>query len=163
MPCAGNYPPGEPNNGPPNGQFATVACGKSIILIMDAAILVTGAEPAFDLVYYEIEYAPGIIEMDWVVVEIGLTSDGPWFPIFNWGDNVLDANTNIGQLGYGLNGEPDNLPIPTSDLYGTPLGTGIAIDADAVVPPGSYTWIRIVSPLGGDNDGPQVDAIEVLP
>jgi hypothetical protein len=107
-----------------------------------------------------------MISLDWVIVEVSKNAGGPWTPVFNWGDNIVDSNTNIGQAGYGAAGEADNQQIPFSALYGSgSLQTGVAIDVDAVALPGPgiYRWVRIRSPLGGDNDSAEVDAIEVLP
>jgi hypothetical protein len=124
--------------------------------------VVTGAEPAFDFVFYEYENPPTRIRLDWIIIEASINGFDGWVQIFNWGDDVVDLNSNIGQLGYGASGEPDNHEIPLTDLYGG-NSTGVAIDLDAVVPPGTYQWIRISSPLGGDDDGPTVDSIEVIP
>lgn len=102
--------------------------------------------------------------MDHVTVEIAKDcTSGPWFMVFNWGDGTIDANTNIGALGYSP-GEPDNGPIPKSVLFGTaPLNTGIAIDVDIPsVPIGNYGCVRLSAPAGGDNDPAEVDALEVL-
>ena len=118
------------------------------------------------MVYYERENPNGSsqIMLDWVIVEIAISPSGPWYPVFNWYDNVPDNNTNVGQSIYG-SGEQDNKSIPFSALYGSPpYQTGIAIDIDALaLPPGTYTSVRIRSPLGGDNDPAEVDAVEVLP
>jgi hypothetical protein len=42
------------------------------------------------------------------------------------------------------------------------FSTGIGIDLDGVVPPGTYPYIRIISP-SDSGDGVDVDAIEILP
>lgn len=123
-----------------------------------------GTETAFDLVYYEFVNPPNHISLDWVIIEIGTTNSGPWIQVFYWGDDVLDGNTNIGQAGFGGPGnEPDNEQIHFSFLYN---GPGVAIDVDAVSPPppvGTYQWVRISTPLGGDNDAAEVDSLESLP
>ena len=103
-----------------------------------------------------------MINLDWIIVEVGRSSSGPWVQVFNWGDTVLDSNTNIGQAGYGASGELDNQPIPFTDLY-QGSSPGIAIDVDAFAPAGNYQWVRISSPLGGDNDPAEVDSIKSLP
>ncbi len=121
-----------------------------------------GAETAFDLVYYENENPATMINLDWVIVEIGRSDSGPWVQVFYWGDGLLDSNTNIGQAGYGAGSEPDNQPIPFADLYGG-NSPGVAIDVDAFAPTGNYRWLRITTPLGGDNDAAEVDAIMSLP
>jgi hypothetical protein len=99
--------------------------------------------------------------MDWVIVEV---CDDPGcatsYTVFNWGDGLIDGNTNIGVLGYSP-GEPDNQVIPESDLYGVlPLQTGITIDVDAAAPAGTYSYVRLTSPVGGASDGAEVDALE---
>ena len=104
MPCTGNIPGGEPNIGLPNGILAHIGCGQNLVVDLGAvkAIAVTGsAEPAFDIVYYELENPATNVNLDWVIVEIGTSPSGPWHQVFYWGDDILDANTNIGQLGYG--------------------------------------------------------------
>ncbi|HLE27346.1 MAG TPA: hypothetical protein VI793_04465 [Anaerolineales bacterium] len=159
VPCPGNYPPGEPNAGAPDGSYASVGCGDAITVLVTTAITVPHA--GYDLVYYELEEpaGSGAIQMDWVVVEVAGSCGGPWIRVFYWGDGAIDANTNIGALGY-TPGEPDNQIIPMSDLYGT---TGIAIDIDAFAPLGMYGCVRLSVPTGGDNDPAEVDALEVLP
>lgn len=167
--CPGLYPVGEPNLGAPNGTFARIACNVGMIIDLGSNPIVTSGDNNPDLVYYEIQgnplpTPPEQIFMDWVIVEVGQNPTGPWYQVFNWGDGSLDNNTNIGQAGLP---ETDNLPVPmtTPPLYGTaPFTTGITIDIDAVgVPAGPYQYIRITSPAGGSTDGPEVDAIEVLP
>jgi hypothetical protein len=114
----------------------------------------------FDLVYYEQEALPGFIALDWVIVEICSDPVCAVSPIvvFNWGGGVT-ANTNVSGFP-----ENDNELIPMSALWGTPpYQTGVAIDVDGLAPAGTYRWVRLTSPFGGDDDGSEVDAIEVLP
>src|SRR6185503_1144784 len=111
----------------------------------------------------EADATRGFIQMDFVSVQVGTSASGPWFEVFNWGDGVLDANTNIGQAGYGSSGEPADLQIPMTNpiLYGSmPFITGIAIDVDAKAPPGVYRWVRLVGVGAGSNS--EVDALQVL-
>ena len=107
----------------------------------------------FELVYYERESPPpdvGYMALDRVRIEV--SSDGiTWYEVFYWGDGVIDVNTNIGQAGYGgpPGGEPNDQPIPLTSppLYrSTPDGiaSGIAIDLDAVVPPDTYGYVRLI-------------------
>jgi hypothetical protein len=142
--------------GGPNGTSASLSCSGSVSVYLGSTPLII-PHGGYDLVDYESPSAPGIL-LDWVIIEVGLTSGGPWFTVFNWGDGPIDANTNIGALGYSP-GEPDNQAIPSSDLWG---GLGIAIDVDAVAPAGTYWWVRASAPPGC-NDPAEVDAIEVLP
>jgi hypothetical protein len=130
-------------------------------LNLGANIIVNGSPDAsYDLVYYENENPANNIMLDWVILEIGNCSSGSWYPVFTWYDGIVDTNTNVYAAGYG-NGEQDNKLIPTSAL--SPYQTGIAIDVDAVAPPGMYNCVRIQSPLGGDNDPAEVDSVQVLP
>jgi hypothetical protein len=142
-----------------------VACGGSVIVDFGAAnaiVVSGGSEPAFDLVYYEMENPANNIQLDWVLLEVGPSSSGPWTQVFYWGDGILDANSNIGQAGYGSAGESDNQLIRLVELYNGNT-TGVAIDVDAVAPAGTYQWLRITTPLGGNNDGAEVDSVQSLP
>jgi FlaG/FlaF family flagellin (archaellin) len=102
--------------------------------------------------------------IDWVIVEACVDSACTTaYEVLNWYDGAVDANTNIGSLGYQP-GEPDNYSIPATLFYGSPpFQTGISIDVDAVAPPGVYAYLRISSPNGGMSDGSEIDAIQVLP
>jgi hypothetical protein len=105
-----------------------------------------------------------MISLDWVIVEVSPTGQsGTWTRIFYWGDHVHDAHTNI-PIGYvaDADGEADNEEIPLGLLFGSPIQTGIAIDVDLVAAAGAYQFVRIYSPLGGDNDPSEVDAVQLL-
>jgi hypothetical protein len=151
------------NLGAPDGSFFTIGCGQSLIVDLSSNPVVTHAGD--DLVYYE-RYAPAIpgIYMDSVKVEV--CSDATCsvsYTVFDWGDGVLDGNTNVGAAGYSP-GEPDNQTIPESVLFGTPpLQVGITIDVEAVAPPGTYPYLRLSAPGAPLTDGAEVDAIDVLP
>lgn len=134
-----------------DGATTNIGSGGSVILQITTQ---TGGDASWDLVYYELANGCGIA-MDWVILQVG---DGTnWYTIFNWGDGVVDGNTILASLGLP---ESDTRSICSVDLYGS---TGVAIDLDAVVPPGSYDYIRILAP-SGDGDGVvEVDAIEPLP
>jgi hypothetical protein len=173
----------EPNVGAPDGVFREVGCGMAIIVDLGAGSPITTTHSGYDLVYYERENlaTPGNISLDWVVVDV--CSDSlciTAYRVFNWGDNIVDANTSIGAAGYGSAGEPDNdlIPMTSPPLYGappppldplTPNGSGIiagiGIDVSPLygVPDGTYQWVRIYSPLGGGNDGAEADAVYVIP
>lgn len=145
--------------------MAQIGCGESLVVDLGAvkAIVVAGGvEPDYDLIFFELENPATTVNLDWVIVEVGTSASGPWYPVFYWGDGIVDTNSNIGQLGYGLGGEPDNQPIPFADLYGG-NSAGVAIDLDAVVPAGSYQWVRFTAPLGGANDAAEIDSVDALP
>lgn len=158
---------GEPDIGPPDGNDYNPGPNGSITIVFSPGIYANGDVGTYDFVYYEVETAPGsgIVDMDWVMIEI--SPDGStWIPVFIWGDGISDTNTNmdLASVGGFCGGvEQDNCPMPTSNMYPYP-GTGVTVDIDAV--PGittgtTYSWIRI-SGIGGV-DGPNIDAIEVLP
>ena len=161
--CWGDtWPDPRLNFGPPDGLFFTLGCSQSLIIDLGGSPIVT--QPGYDFVYYE-RYAAsaGGIYLDSVVIEVCTdASCSVSYQVFNWGDAVIDLNTNIGVLGYSP-GEPDNDPIPEADLYGTPpLQVGITIDVDAVAPSGTYQYIRLSAPGGSQPDGAEIDAIEAL-
>jgi hypothetical protein len=56
--------------------------------------------------------------------------------------------------------EPDQRDIPAAELYNS---TGVAIDLDGMVPPGTYSYIRIIAPPGDVDNQLEIDAIQVLP
>lgn len=87
-----------------------------------------------------------------------------WITVFNWGDGIPDSNTNVAS--YAAGGEDDNESIPGAALQcANGYCTGITIDVDPFgVPPAGFRYLRIRSPLNWpNNDGAQVDSIDVLP
>ncbi len=153
-------PPGEPNIGPPNGIIADIPCGTYIDIDLDSA----GApritsHPGYDFVDYEAPGCAGIC-LDWVQIDVCGDPCTGWVTVFNWGDNIPDANTNVATFAAG--GETDNQSIPAASLLNS---TGITIDVDPFgVPPGGYRYIRIYSPLNWPNNDPtQVDSIDIVP
>jgi len=143
----------------PDGVVYFLPSGSSLTLGIN---LIANGDGNFDLVYYE-RPAPGStgIFLDWVIVEIG---DGAnWYTIFYWGDNLADTNSNMDfniLPNPQVPEEPDQRDIPTAALYN---GTGIAIDIDAIVPAGTYSYIRFTAPTGDADNQMEIDAIEVLP
>jgi hypothetical protein len=130
---------------------------------------VANGDPEWDVVYYELPAQTGIL-LDWVIVQI---SDGTnWYTIFNWGDNIADVNTN---MNFNILPPPvitsyppeetDQRDIPGTSLYTSSNGrsTGIAIDIDSIVPPGTYSYIRFYAPANDVDGHMEIDAIEVLP
>jgi hypothetical protein len=130
-------------------------------LTLDITVIANG-DASYDLVYYERPAPAGNgIFLDWMIVQIG---DGTnWYTVFNWGDNIADTNSN---MDFNILPNPqvpeetDQRTIPNSALYPP---TGIAIDVDAIVPPGTYTQIRFVAPPGDADGQTEIDAVEVLP
>lgn len=146
--------------GPLVGDYYDLPAGSTLTLAIN--LIADGNTADWDLVYYEFENAgpPPYILLDWIVIEI---SDGyNWYTVYNWGNGVPDGNTNVAAF------SPENdelISIPS----GPPLynNTGIAIDIDSIVPPGTYLYIRFTSPTSGvgpDSDGDaDISAIEILP
>lgn len=146
----------EPDIGPPDGNDFVVIPGASKIIIFSPPIVANG-DAAPDFVYYEVLASPTRVDLDWVMIEI--SPDGvTWYQVFFWGDGLPETNSNVDITVIGGT-EADNRPFLPTDLYNT---TGITIDVDTNVPPGSYPWMRISSPAGS-TDGANIDSIEVLP
>lgn len=158
---------GEPDIGPPDGNVYSIPDNTSATFFMSQPIVANG-DAAADFVFYELPMGPGI-NLDQVIIEI--SSDGSnWFPVFYWGDNSPDTNTNVDNVNIpniaaACPTEVDNCPIDSADLYNN---TGITIDVDNSplspgLPQGNYYWIRFTEPGLGSTDGTTVDAIEMLP
>jgi hypothetical protein len=141
----------------PDGTAYDLPAGGTLTLGIN---LVANGDSSFDLVYYENPNGSGIW-LDWVIVEI---SDGNnWYTIFNWGDNIADTNSNMNfniLSNPQVPPEPDQRDIPSAELYNS---TGIAIDVDAIVPGGTYSYIRFTAPTGDVDNKMEIDAIEILP
>lgn len=148
-----------------DGITDLVAPGNAVTIQFSTPLAVNG-HPGYDLVFYELASGAGI-QMDLVALEIG---DGTnWYTVFYWGDDIPDTNSNLdsGVLGVSETDNQDFSAPPAGLLYN---GTGITIELDGVVPPGTYPYFRIISPptagysLGVDTDGGcEVDAIVILP
>jgi hypothetical protein len=143
----------------PDGDVYILPTGASLTLSINLA---ANGDGGFDLVYYERGAPSGNgIFLDWVIVEIG---DGTnWYTIFNWGNEIADTNSN---MDFNILPNPqtpeetDQRDIPAAALYN---GTGIAIDVDAIVPPGTYTQVRFTAPAGDNDNQMEIDALEILP
>ena len=172
----GTSPITEPNVGAPNGLTFSISCGSEVVVDLGGTPAGTNGNEDYDLVYYELGQSDpptstSFIFMDWLVLQVGQTTAGPWFTVFYWGDDVVDTNSNIGPTyGGDGNGEINNEVIPTTAMYGTsPYTTGITIDIDARAPVGTYQYVRLYAPGGppspsgggGPLDAPNIDAIEV--
>jgi uncharacterized repeat protein (TIGR01451 family) len=158
---------GEPDIGPPDGNVYSIPDNTSVTFFMSQPIVANG-DGAADFVFYELSTGTGI-DLDQIIIEI--SSDGAtWFPVFYWGDNSPDTNTNVDNVNIpniaaACPTEVDNCPIASGDLYNN---TGIRIDVDnsplsAPIPQGNYYWIRFTEPGLGSTDGAHVDAIQILP
>jgi uncharacterized repeat protein (TIGR01451 family) len=152
--------------GAPDGILTDIQCGIEGIADFGGSPIVT--QPGYDLVIYERQNSPTTVLMDIMQISVSNSPTGPFNQIFNWGDAILDANSNIGAAGYGGNsgpaaGEP-NINIPSAVFYGTnPLQSGIAIDLDALSLTGSFRYVRVYQPLHGgcgSNRTVEIDAID---
>jgi len=155
---AGPLGVGNINIGGPNNLWTTLGVPDSITIVIPP--IVANGDGAYDFVFYErlvpAPPSPAHVELDWVQIEI--SQDGvTWHNVFDFSGGPEDPNTIVNGL---CPGEADNCFILPGDLYNS---TGVAIDIDSIVPGGNYSWVRITSPAGGDGDGSDVDAIEVLP
>lgn len=147
-----------------DGTIDVIGPGGSITLAFDTP-LVVGGHPGWDLILYELQNGSGIA-MDLLTLQI---SDGTnWYTVLNWGDNAPDTNTNmnIAVLGGEETDNRDFTTPPASDvLYN---GTGIVIELDGVVLPGTYPYFRISSPASGSggsdiDGGSEIDGVVIFP
>jgi len=131
-----------------------------LTLSLSSSVVVVGAPDIGnpDIIFYEQTNGNGI-DMDLINLEIG---DGTnWYPILNWGDGLSNPGTSINtpwppSNSTDCSAEPDNCAIDASlltDFLGNGLFTGITIDLDALVPPGTYSFIRITVPNSAGIDG----------
>jgi hypothetical protein len=155
------------NVGAPNGApVGSVADGTYFVVNLGGnPIIVNGpSDTNYDFVYYERDTGGGI-QMDRVILSIS-TDDVAYYVVFNWGDGVPDANSNVGDVAQSTGTENDNQPIDSSELYGTaPQDTGILVDVDNAPsnpPAATYQYLAIQAPAPpASSDGADVDAIEV--
>ena len=166
---------GQVNIGGPDGSVYSMTDGGSPLIMIVPPISANGDVGTYDLVYYEMQASGNAtypaenprVDLDWIQIEI--SADGvSWQTVFYWGDGSSDDNTNValpvqgppGPVGVFCATESDNCQIPFARLYNN---TGVAIDIDAFVSPGNYSWIRITSPASPGGDGADVNAIQILP
>jgi uncharacterized repeat protein (TIGR01451 family) len=153
---------GEPDVGPPDGSWYSIPQGSALVIMISPGIAADGDAGVPDFVYYErlaVPDHPTSVELDWVQVEI--SQDGStWYQVFYWGDpgGSPDVNTNVdvqNSIGDLCATEVDNCVIAQDRLYNF---TGITVDIDGLVPPGTYPWMRISAPASPDSS--EVDAIQ---
>jgi hypothetical protein len=165
-----------PPVGAPDGTIYPVSGGRYAIVDLGSnSIDVLGvSEKKYDLVYYESEWNnSSVVLLDKVIVGISQSpTANTFFEVFNWGNNVRDANTNVDtdilptdpSCSNTLAPECANREIPISKLYPYP-GTGILIDVDnapSAPPVGNYRYLVIICPLGYP-EAAEIDSIEILP
>ena len=153
------------NIGGPDNWFMSISGGNEVIIDLIPAIgrpLITSNDAAYDLVYYERAFSGSEVAFDHVILQVGTGPSGScasstWYTVFYWGDSDPNNNGHIGSMFGPI--EFDNQNMSTSVLYNQ---TGVAIDADALGVSGTFPCLRIISPLSGDGDAAEVDAIEIL-
>lgn len=145
--------------GSSDGQALDLGVGESVTLDFGAGTgIIDGPGP--DLVFYEWPNPPGIW-LDFIVIDI--SPDGSWWcTVLAWDGNPGGVlGTNIDGHATDGDGEQDNEPIDSSELYPFP-GTGITIDIGVWCPAGySYRYVRLSCPTNG-GDPAQVDAVQRL-
>ena len=166
----------EPEIGPPDGGYISIPTSWSLDLGAGNGFIFNGSlESAYDLVYYERWYlnpSTSTAETQLDCIEIEVSSDAvTWYSVLYWCDGIPDTNTNIDINVIG-GAETDNRAFPPPPLYANPLRpdlpTGVTIDVDAPLvtlgaPNGVYRYLRFSQVPEGGADGPQIDAIEILP
>jgi len=136
---------------PPYGSFIILDFGSNPIIVNGPS------DKNYDFVYYEWAN-PDRVFMDDVILSI--SSNGiDFYPVFYWGDNIPDNNSNI-----ATSTETGNKEIFTP-LYG-PYNSGILIDVDNSYlkpspPKGSYQYLKIEVPSTAI-EGADIDAVEVI-
>lgn len=161
------YTPITPDATPPQIGTLPDGAGGVYVLPEGGGYLTLGIVinvPGNYLIFYERPTASGI-DMDQIIIEISQTGHiGDWYQILYWGDNASDPNVDPNMDSLGFTFEDDNHPIPAANLYSANgYATGLRIELDGYVPPGVYHYIRFRAPSGGDGDGADIDAIQVLP
>lgn len=143
----------------PDGVSENIPTGTYIVLQFGTPLVVGSGQ-------YLVYYLPPSLQVDAVILQVGDGSN--WYTVFNWGNGSADANTDasvplpVPPNPTDCSGEPDQCVIDSSLLTNSP---GITINVNAL-PPGSYPYIRIISPPNPPdtgNNGVNVDAIAVLP
>ena len=145
-----NTPTG-PIGAVPDGTIYTL--NEPSVLTLNMPISTSGNSNP-DFVYYEYVNGPAVY-MDWVQIQIG---DGVnWWTVFNWGDNLADTNTNMNinrpeLSSFGSMELDDVQGVPGSVLYmKNGIRSGITVDIDAIVPSGTYSYMKIIAPPGGNS------------
>jgi len=158
-----------PDNTDPynDSNIGTIIDGTYIVISLSVTVHPT-PDDNYDLVFYEYNNG-GVVYMDWIIVGISNYSDGSqYYEVFNWGNGVPDANSNLGDV---AGSETDDQPVPVSEFYdpddaGPAPQTGVLIDVDTAPsnpPSGTYNFVVILSPIGGGSgSSAQVDAIQTV-
>jgi len=143
----------------PDGVTQNIPAGTFVVLQFGTPLVVGSGQ-------YLVYYLPPSLQVDAVILQVGDGSN--WYTVFNWGNGSADGNTDVAvPLPVPPNPtdcavEPDQCVIDSSLLASSP---GITINVNSL-PPGSYPYIRIISPPNPPdtgNNGVNVDAIAIVP
>jgi hypothetical protein len=143
-------PPPGVNIGDPDDVWINMQCGESEILDLGQQTWIG------TLVFYEhlnIVECEGGICLDWIVISLSYSVNGPWNMVFYWGDDVDANNGSILPYHYAT-GERNNEIIHPNELHNT---FGILIPVN-----GTYRYVLFDSPTPCPEVA-QVDAIDILP
>lgn len=158
-----------------DNKVYVVPAGTNLTLAFSTSLVVNAVDSdGWDLVMYEMPNGSGIA-MD--VIQLQLGNGSNWYTIFYWGDGSADTNSNLNTdvIGLAENDNRDFTTVPASDILypfgsGSPppppsnAATGVVFQLDGIIPAGSYSYIRIISPLAGDADGGcEIDGFSFLP
>ena len=156
-----------------NAGIGQITDGTFIVINLNIEVLAT-PDDNYDLVFYEFNNG-GAVYLDWIIIGISNDSDASdgidYYEIFNWGDDIPDDNSNVGDVTQAAGVEYDNHAIPVAentdvppspnDLYdpdyvppptesnGPLPQTGILIDVDQAPsdpPAGDYSFVIVISP-----------------
>ena len=150
--CAPPAPPDCMNaGGAPDGIYSSISPTQTLVLDLGPNNGILDG-PGWDFVFYEREFTAGVIQMDWVTVELSLDATN-WYVVFAWSlgnEGLADsseirpfasipADLNYCDLFDGAS-NIDQIPMGVCNLwtglYGTPpFNTGIRIDISLANPP----------------------------
>lgn len=157
--------PGPPDNNPPGSMTGLAIINQNTYVVINFSVVVEPTPDAnYDLVLYEFNNF-GYVFLDWVIIGISNDPSGAtYYEVFNWGNGIPDANTNIGDV---AGSEDDEQQTDLSEFHDPDGGstnnqTGILIDVDTATsepPPNTYNYIVVIAPNGGGSN--EVDSIDV--
>lgn len=92
--------------------------------------------------------------MDWSILGLSESADGPWTQVLYWGDADGGNNGNIQPYHFPGGVEWDNENIPAGELYNR---------SGVLIPVGNtYRYVRFSAP-DPCGDPAQIDGLEILP
>ena len=143
-------PPSEIEIGPPDGDYYDLDCNTTLVLDLGSQTWIQ------TLIFYEFLNPSGCstgICLDWIVIDLSTSSDGPWTQVFYWGDAVSTNNGSVQPYHYAT-GETDNEVIPLVELD---YGHGILLPVND-----TYRYIQVYAP-DSCGDEAQINSFDILP